>query len=169
MIKVVTVSGAKDSGKDDFKRFCYEKLKQHRYITVRWAYDGWAHDIASYCGCQVRPSNMSDATFVSAIHRALIAWDAAVLKDFITAINAYYYTDMDHVIFIDVDDRAEVAKLQKTFNATTLAICRPGDQPPVDGTFDYIIWNKSALELEADKFIIDLLKDAGNTYEPEEP
>jgi hypothetical protein len=179
MLRVVVLDGVPES-RHTFKQICRDKLQSLQYMTVNFSYLDLAKDFASRCGWQDRHTP-EDEKFIEDIQRALIVWNDAVLKDLIVDVDAYHYTGMPTVVFIDVLDFTEVDKVKKAFNATTAIVRRPQKEIDHYGTsydrarssvkWDYIIWHdgdRLQLSEEVDNFIVELLSNPNNVYRAEE-
>lgn len=179
MLRVVVLSGVSES-RQAFKQICGSKLQSLRHAAVCLSYNDLAKDVASKCGWR-DTHTPEDDRFIADIQRALIAWDDAVLKDIVTEVDAYHYTGIPIVVFIDVEDTVEVAKVKTAFNASTVIIRRPQSELDLYNTstdpaqcvnnWDYTIWHdgdRAQLTEEVAKFIPILLSSTTNVYKADE-
>lgn len=180
MVKVVIVNGMPESGKTTAQNICKDTLKLMNWECAIESSVDWVKEIAKCAGWDGTKTD-KNRKFLSDLKAVLTSWDDAVLRHLIDAVDNYYYTGRDFVIFIDIREPYEIEKAKEAFNASTLIVRRPqvecntysnsSDMEVFNYHYDYTIWNDGGIEgltAECVSFLKKLIDDCDNIYKKEE-
>ena len=130
-LRVVIVNGRPGCGKTTFENICQDILGS-QYCKSRSSIDK-IKEIATMGGWQ-GGKELKDRKLLSDLKRVFTEYNDLPTLDIIkflssweSNLESFHVSGMPHVLFVDIREPENIAKLKKTLNAITLLIRRPGD------------------------------------------
>jgi len=130
-LRVVIVNGRPGCGKTTFENIC-QGILGSQYCKSRSSIDK-IKEIAKAGGWQ-GSKEPKDRKLLSDLKRVFTEYNDLPTLDIIkflssweSNLESFYVGGMPHILFVDVREPKNIAKLKEILNATTLLIRRPGD------------------------------------------